>query len=63
MPVVKVEMWKGRTKKQKKLLAKKVTEAVVNSVNCSPEAVHVIISDVDKDNWAIGGVLASEMKK
>ena len=61
MPVVKVELWKGRNKEQLKKLAESVTQAVSSSVSCPPEAVHVIISEVEKEKWAIGGKLASEI--
>ena len=59
MPLVKIYLWKGRDKEKKKELIKKVTTAVVNVIDCSTEAVQVIINEVDKDNWGIGGVPAS----
>jgi len=60
MPIVRVEIWKGRNKEQKQKLAEKLTSAVVESISCPPEAVQVIISEIDKENWAIGSKLASE---
>ena len=59
MPVVIVEMWEGRTVEQKKQLAEGIT-AVMTKMNISPEAVHIIIKDNPKHNWATGGKLASE---
>jgi 4-oxalocrotonate tautomerase len=59
MPLVKIYLWKGRDKEKKKELIKKVTSAVVDVIDCSTEAVQVIINEVDKDNWGIGGVPAS----
>jgi 4-oxalocrotonate tautomerase len=63
MPIVRVEMWPGRTKAQKAELARLITEAVVTVAHTTPEATTVIFEDVPKENWAIGGVLASENKK
>ena len=60
MPVIHVEMWPGRTYAQKQELAKAITEAVVRIANTTPEATIVIFADVSKENWAQGGVLASE---
>jgi 4-oxalocrotonate tautomerase len=60
MPVVHVEMWPGRTYAQKQELAKAITDAIVRITNTSPEATIVIFSDVPKENWAQGGVLASD---
>ncbi len=59
MPLVKIYLWKGRDKEKKKELIKKVTSAVVDVIDCSAEAVQVIINEVDKDNWGIGGLPAS----
>ena len=59
MPVVTVEMWEGRTIEQKKQLVESITLAMTN-LGISAEAVHIIIKDVPKHNWATGGKLASE---
>ena len=59
MPVVIVEMWEGRTIEQKKQLAEGITSSLVK-IGVPQEAVHIIIKDNPKHNWAIGGKLASE---
>ncbi len=61
MPVVRVEMWSGRTHAQKQELARVITEAMVNIAHTTPEATIVIFQDVPKENWAQSGTLASEM--
>lgn len=62
MPIVRVEMWPGRTHAQKAELAKRITETVVDVAHTTPDATIVIFEDVAKENWAIGGVLASDTK-
>ena len=59
MPVVIVEMWEGRTVEQKKQLADDITSSFVK-IGTPAEAVHVVMKDNPKHNWAIGGKLASE---
>ena len=59
MPVVTVEMWAGRTIEQKKQLVEGIT-AVMTKMGIPPGAVHIIIRDIPKYNWATGGKLASE---
>ena len=59
MPVVIVEMWEGRTLEQKKKLVQGITEAFAK-INTPPDAVQIILKDVPKHNWAIGGKLSSE---
>ncbi|KPJ52958.1 MAG: 4-oxalocrotonate tautomerase [Dehalococcoidia bacterium DG_18] len=60
MPIVRVEMWSGRTKSQKAELARVFTEAMVTIAHTTPEATTVIFEDVARENWATGGVLASQ---
>ena len=59
MPVVTVEWWEGRTVEQKKQLVQGITSVMTN-MGIPAEAIHIIIKDVPKHNWAIGGKLASE---
>jgi len=59
MPVVIVEMWEGRTVEQKKQLAEGITASFVK-IGTPADAVHIVMKDNPKHNWAIGGRLASE---
>ena len=60
MPIVRVEMWTGRTQSQKAELARVITDAIVAIAHTTPEATTVVFEDVAKENWAVGGVLASQ---
>ncbi len=60
MPIVRVEMYAGRTKSQKSDLAKAITEAMVNIAGTTPEDTIIVFEDVDKSNWAQRGSLASD---
>ena len=55
MPIVKIDMWSGRTEEQKENLIKKVTDTVVEACGCPKEAVTVVINDHPKENWGSGG--------
>jgi len=63
MPIVRVEMWTGRTHAQKQELARAITEAVCAIAETTPEATIVIFEDIDRSNWAQAGVLASDELK
>jgi 4-oxalocrotonate tautomerase len=62
MPIVRIEMWTGRTVAQKKELARVITDAMVNIAHTTPEATIVIFEDIPHENWAQSGELASESK-
>ncbi|WP_198389371.1 4-oxalocrotonate tautomerase [Roseovarius faecimaris] len=60
MPVIRVEMFAGRSAEQKRALAKELTEAFIRTAGGKPESVQVVLTDVEKENWASGGVLFSD---
>jgi len=60
MPIVRVEMWTGRTHAQKQELARAITEAVCAIAETTPEATMIVFEDIDRSNWAQAGVLASD---
>jgi 4-oxalocrotonate tautomerase len=60
MPIVRIEMWTGRTEAQKKELARVITDAIVNIAHTTPDATIIIFDDIDKENWAQDGKLSSE---
>ena len=59
MPVVIVEMWEGRTVEQKRKLAEGITAAFAQ-IGIHAEALHIIMKDNSKHNWASGCKLASD---
>jgi len=57
MPIVTVAMYEGRTLDQKRELVKGITDVVARVTGNTPDGVHVVIEDVKRENWAIGGRL------
>ncbi len=60
MPILQVELLKGRTTEQKRAMAEKVTQALVETVNCKQEDVKIIIREMEREDYASGGVLMSD---
>ena len=59
MPVIRVEMFK-RTQEQKRNLAKELTDAFVKTCGGNREAIKILITEVDKKDWASGGVITAD---
>ncbi|MGX4686382.1 2-hydroxymuconate tautomerase [Vagococcus sp. JNUCC 83] len=55
MPIVHIELLEGRTAEQKEALVKDVTEAIVKNTGAQTENVHIVISDMKKGDYAVGG--------
>ncbi len=60
MPIVRLSMWSGRTVEQKQELARAITDAVVSIGKTTPDATIVIFEEIEKEDWAQAGRLASE---
>lgn len=60
MPMIKVDILEGRPDEMKRELAERLTQALSDVMDLSPEATHVIIEEHARANWAIGGVRFSD---
>lgn len=60
MPVVTVQLFEGRTLEQKRRLVKAITDAMVEHADARPDALHVVLQEIPKDNWGRAGVLGSD---
>jgi 4-oxalocrotonate tautomerase len=58
MPIIQVNMFEGRTVEQKRKLVAEMTDAVVKSIGVTPEDVRIIIQDMARHDYSIGGKLA-----
>lgn len=59
MPVVRVEMWEGRSVEQKRQLVESLSRETARITGCSLESIYVIIQDVPRTNWGSGGELVA----
>lgn len=55
MPLAQITMVEGRTEDQKRAVLEKVTEALMEAVGAPRETIRVVIQEVPKTNWGIGG--------
>jgi 4-oxalocrotonate tautomerase len=60
MPTIRVELFAGRTVEQKRALAQALTEAAVRTLGGSADGVDVLFYDIERQDWATGGVLWSD---
>lgn len=62
MPNVVIDFLEGRSVEQKREMAKRVTDAIVETLNCSPEVVQIIMHEISQDQISNGGVLRCDKK-
>ncbi|MEJ7172830.1 2-hydroxymuconate tautomerase [Staphylococcus caprae] len=60
MPIINVKLLEGRTDEQLKNLVTEVTQAVEKTTGANKEAIHVVIEEMKKSHYAVGGVRKSD---
>lgn len=60
MPVIQFNLIEGRTNEQKKKLAERVTDTVVEVLGVKRETVRILIHEMGLYDFAVGGVVQAE---
>ena len=64
MPYVKIELTReGVTREQKQTLIKGVTDLITDTLNKDPNLTHVVIQEIDLDDWGFAGEQVSVLRE
>jgi 4-oxalocrotonate tautomerase len=64
MPYVNVRITKdGVTAEQKRRIVEEITGTLVTVLGKKPEHIHIIIDEVEPENWGFAGMLTTEYRK
>ena len=64
MPYIKIEVTReGITREQKQTLIKGVTDLITNVLNKDPQLTHVVIQEIDLDDWGFAGEQVSALRE
>ena len=61
MPIIHIQLLEGRPKEKISSLIAKVTDTVSEELVAKRETIRVLVTEVPKTHWGIGGVPVSEM--
>ncbi|MFB5193486.1 4-oxalocrotonate tautomerase [Neobacillus sp. KR4-4] len=61
MPIVNIQILEGRPEEKVKELIHNVTETVSTTLGAPKENVRILVSEVPKTHWGIGGISVSDM--
>ena len=62
MPLIQITLLKGRTTEQKRRIAQRMTDVLVEEAKTAKEGVVVTFVDVEKDSYSRGGELMVDKK-
>jgi 4-oxalocrotonate tautomerase len=64
MPYVNVKITKdGVTRAQKQQLVQDITASLVKTLGKKPEHIHIVIDEIDPENWGFAGMLTTDYRK
>lgn len=64
MPYVRIEVTReGVTRKHKQQLIKGVTDLITDVLNKDPHLTHVVIQEIELDNWGCAGDQVSALRE
>jgi 4-oxalocrotonate tautomerase len=63
MPYVKVEIIRGATREQKAALVADITSSLVRVLGKQPEHIHIVIHEIEEENWGFAGLLTDDWKR
>lgn len=64
MPYVSVRITKdGVTVEQKRRVVEEITRTLVEVLGKRPEHIHIIIDEVEPENWGFAGVLTTDYRR
>ena len=64
MPIVNVRITRdGVTAAQKAQIVAEITDTLGRVLGKKPEHTHVVIEEIDPENWGYAGVLTTEYRK
>ena len=64
MPYINVKITKdGVTNEKKKQIVEEITQTLVNVLDKKPEHIHIVIDEIETENWGFAGMLTTEYRK
>lgn len=60
MPYINLQITAGATREQKAEVVKQMTQTLVNILDKQPEHIHIVIQEIEDDNWGNNGLLTSD---
>jgi 4-oxalocrotonate tautomerase len=62
MPIIQLHILEGRSTELKRELISEVTNAVSRTLGSPRESIRVLLNEIPKENWGVGGVPIVELE-
>ena len=63
MPYLNLQVTRGVTRAQKEALVREFTDSLVRILGKRPEHTHIVIQEIEEENWGFAGLLTDEFRR
>lgn len=64
MPYINIQITRdGATRAQKQKIVADVTRTLVETLGKKPEHIHIVIQEIEPENWGFAGMLTDDYRK
>jgi 4-oxalocrotonate tautomerase family enzyme len=63
MPYVNIQITRGVTREQKREIVRQVTDTLVQVLGKKPEHTHVVIQEIEEEDWGFAGMLTDDWRR
>lgn len=63
MPCINLQITRGASREQKARIVAEFTDTLVRVLGKKPEHTHIVIQEVDEENWGFAGLLTDDWKR
>ncbi len=63
MPYINLQITKGATREQKAQIVAEFTNTLNRVLDKKPEHIHIVIQEIEDENWGFSGLLTDDWKK
>ena len=63
MPYINLQITRGATRQQKAEIVAEFTATLVRVLGKKPEHTHIVIEEIDDENWGYAGMLTDDFRR
>lgn len=63
MPYANIQITRGASRAQKAEIVKDLTDSLVRVLGKKPEHIHIVIQEIEEEDWGYAGLLTDDWKK
>lgn len=63
MPYINLQITKGASRDQKKKIVEEFTDTLVRVLGKKPEHTHIVIQEIEDEDWGFAGMLTDDYRK